>query len=84
VELPNVIHSMNKKRSFGLDGMSASLLKRCASYMIKPLFEIINASINIGIFPSCLKNSVVKMILKKGSTQDVNNTGKYDFCHKKC
>jgi hypothetical protein len=41
---------MNNKKLTGLDGISASLLKRCASYM--PLLEIINASIKTGIFPS--------------------------------
>jgi potassium voltage-gated channel Eag-related subfamily H protein 8 len=73
VDLLNVIHSMNNKKSTGLDGISASLLKRRAYYMIEPLLEIINASIKTGIFPSCLKKSVIKPNLKKGSTLDVNN-----------
>jgi hypothetical protein len=55
-----------------LNVTSASLLQRCSSYITKLLLEIINASTKTGIFP-CLKKLVVKLILKKGSTQDVNN-----------
>jgi hypothetical protein len=42
-DLLYVIHTMNNKKSTRLSGISASVLKRCASYMIKPLLQIINA-----------------------------------------
>jgi hypothetical protein len=35
--------------------------------MIKPMLELVSASIREGIFPSTLKKSVVKPILKKGT-----------------
>jgi hypothetical protein len=40
---------------------------------MEPLLEIINASIKTEIFPSCLKQSVVKPIFKNGPTQVVDN-----------
>jgi hypothetical protein len=40
---------------------------------MESLLEIINASIKTRIFTSCLKKFVVKPVLKKVSTQDVDN-----------
>jgi potassium voltage-gated channel Eag-related subfamily H protein 8 len=41
--------------------------------MIRPLLEIINTTMKNGIFPLCLKKSTVKLIFKKGTTDDVDN-----------
>jgi hypothetical protein len=64
---------MKNKKSTGVDSISSYVLKKCAPYMIRPLLEIINTTIKNGIFPSCLKKSVVKPIFKKGTTYDVDN-----------
>jgi hypothetical protein len=41
--------------------------------MIKPLLEVINASIREGIFPSTWKKSLVKPVYKNGTKEDPNN-----------
>jgi hypothetical protein len=40
--------------------------KKCIPHIIKPLLELVSASIREGIFPSKFKNSVVKPIYKNG------------------
>jgi hypothetical protein len=45
VELSKTVHSMMKKTSTGLDDISTYLLKKCAPHIIKPLLELVNASI---------------------------------------
>jgi hypothetical protein len=52
---------------------SPVLLKRCASFILKPLLEIINVVNRTGTFPECLKISVVIPIPKKGVTTEANN-----------
>jgi hypothetical protein len=63
---------MKNKKSAGLDDISPYLLKKCTPHIIKPLLELVNASIREGIFPSTLKKLVVKPIYKNG-TKDANN-----------
>jgi hypothetical protein len=57
---------MKNKKLAGLDDISPYLLKKYAPHMIKPLSELVNASIREGIFPSTLKQSVVNQFTKKG------------------
>jgi hypothetical protein len=71
--LLRIIGSLKSKKSTGIDGISPFLLKRCASFIIKPLLEIINIVIRTGTFPECLKRSVVIPIPKNGVTTEANN-----------
>jgi hypothetical protein len=64
---------MKNKKSAGLDDITPYLLKICIPYMIKPLLELVNASIREGIFPSTLKKSVVIPIYKNGTKEDATN-----------
>jgi retron-type reverse transcriptase len=59
--------------SAGFDDISPYLLIKCAPHIIKPLLELVNASIRDGIFPSILKKSVVIPIYKKGTEEDAAN-----------
>jgi hypothetical protein len=61
------------KRPMGLDGISARFLKTASSVMYRPLFTIINLSIQTGKFPTKLKQSKVTPIYKKGQNSDKNN-----------
>jgi hypothetical protein len=63
---------MKNKKSAGLDGISLYPLKKCIPHIIKPMLELINASITEGIFPSKLKKSVVKPIYKNGKKRRGN------------
>jgi hypothetical protein len=67
------MQGMKNKKSAGLDDISPYLLKKCTPHMIKPLLELVNASIREGNFPSTLKKSVVKPIYKNGTKEDANN-----------
>jgi hypothetical protein len=53
-DLIEVIQGMKNKKSAGLD-ISPYLLKKCAPHMIKPLLELVTASIREGIFLSTLR-----------------------------
>jgi hypothetical protein len=57
VDLLKIIQNMKNTKSTVLDGISSYVLKKCASYMIRALLEIINTTIKNGLFPSCLKIS---------------------------
>lgn len=71
--LLKIIKSLKDKHSTGFDSISAILLKQCAPYMTDVLLEIINATIDEGIFPDCLKLSIVKPIYKKGEKNNASN-----------
>lgn len=49
------------------------LLKHIIDLIISPLCTLINKSIAEGIFPSILKNTIIKPIYKKGNIDDLNN-----------
>jgi hypothetical protein len=64
---------MKNKKSAGLDDISPYLLKKFIPHIIKPLLELINASIREGIFPSKFKKSEVKAIYKSGKKEEAIN-----------
>jgi hypothetical protein len=72
-ELIKLIQSMKNKKSAGLDDISPYLLKKSVPHIIKPLLELVNASIREGIFSSKLKKSVVKPIYKYGEIEEAIN-----------
>jgi hypothetical protein len=55
-ELTKAFHSLKSNKSAGLDDISPYLLKKCVPYMLKPLLELVNASIREVIFLLTLKN----------------------------
>jgi hypothetical protein len=56
-ELTEVVHSLKSNKSVRLADISSCLLKKCMPYMLKPLSELVSASITEGIFPSTLKEN---------------------------
>jgi retron-type reverse transcriptase len=50
-----------------------SILKKCVQFIKKPLVDICNASFRSGIFPEILKIAIIKLIHKKGNTEEVQN-----------
>jgi hypothetical protein len=73
--LTKVVHSWKSKKLAGPDDILpyVCVLKKFVPYMLKPLLELINASIREGVFPSTLQKLVVKPIYKKGMKEDANN-----------
>jgi hypothetical protein len=65
-----IIQSLKNTKSARLDDISTYLLKKCIPHIIKPLLELVNVSIREVIFPSKLKQSVVKPIYKKGKKEE--------------
>jgi hypothetical protein len=49
----------------GLDDISNFLLKKCVSYMLKTLLELVNITIRGDIFPSTFKKLVIEPSYKK-------------------
>ena len=61
------------KNSNGYDEICTKLFKINATYICSPLTYICNKSILSGIFPVCLKFSVIKPIYKKGDRINPKN-----------
>ena len=72
-EIISIIKSLKAKDSFGFDEVSSKLLKICAGYISSPLTYICNKAISTGIFPDCLKYSIIKPMYKKGDRSDLAN-----------
>ena len=72
---------MAKKKSKGNDGISQECLILGHEALAGPLTNVINASINDGIFPDQWKEAIVVPILKKG---DPNNLKNYNWAGEMC
>jgi hypothetical protein len=65
-EIERIIKSIRVKNSHGYDGITTKMLKASAPYISSPLNYICSKSIRSGTFPTPLKYSIVKALLKKG------------------
>jgi hypothetical protein len=72
-EIEKIMKSLKCKNSSGYDGISVKILKLCSSFIAAPLNYIFNRSILSGSFPTRLKYSIIKPLLKKGDNKDVKN-----------
>ena len=61
------------KKSAGVDGISAHMVKLRVPYITHIITEICNLSINKNQFPNDWKTAVVTPLFKKGSTDDPEN-----------
>ena len=69
-EVREAIKKVDDKESFGPDNISYGCLKKLIDYIVKPLTEIINMSIQIAKYPRCWKTARVKPIWKgKGNNR---------------
>ena len=68
----NAIHSLNNKKSFGVDTISSYFLK-VASLVITPYLMHLFNVFNNGLFPEVLKVCEVIPIYKSGDKTKVNN-----------
>jgi hypothetical protein len=57
----------------GMMGVSTKILKSCNALVSKPLPYICNKSIQTGVFPDRLKNSIVKPLYKNGDRSGISN-----------
>lgn len=68
-----VVRSMKSNKAPGLDGITSNILKSVAQYILSPLTHIVNMSIESGIFPEILKESIIIPVFKSGSREQMNN-----------
>jgi len=71
-EIDRIINSLKLKNSHDYDEISIKILKDRA-FIRSPLNYICNKSIQSGIFPTWLKYSIVKPVLKKADRNNVIN-----------
>ena len=62
-----VINNLSSKDSYGIDGISTTLLKYMKHILAKPLSIIINQTLKTGVFPDKLKIAKVTLVYKKGN-----------------
>ena len=67
------LSTLDVKKSAGVDGISAHMLKLSAPYITHIITEICNLSITKNHFPNDWKTAVVTPLFKKGSTDDPGN-----------
>ena len=67
------LSTLDVKKSAGVDGISAHMLKLSAPYITHIITEICNLSITKNQFPNDWKTAVVTPLFKKGSTDNPGN-----------
>lgn len=65
-EINLIVGSLKSKKSPGIDGWSAELIKHICPVISYVLTHIVNLSMQTGVFPDKLKNALVVPIFKKG------------------
>ena len=71
-----------KKKGSGYDGINFSVIKTCLCLPIKPLMNIFNSSVAIGIFPDERKIArVTPILLKLVMTKNWEIRNQSQFCH---
>lgn len=53
-EIRQIISELKNKQAFGPDGLSTKYVKYACDFIIEPLCTLINASFQLGVFPSVL------------------------------
>ncbi|MCG8032729.1 MAG: hypothetical protein JAY75_14385 [Candidatus Thiodiazotropha taylori] len=69
----NYLSALDTTKATGLDGIGPRLLKIAPHILAPSITNIINKSLESGIFPSAWKEAKVSPIHKTGSKDDVNN-----------
>ena len=72
-EILGIINRLHNKKSYGVDGISTSLLKVLKNEIIEPISKLINKSLSEGKFPNNLKISKIIPIYKSKSRECVDN-----------
>ena len=69
----SILNSLNVSKATGLDGLSNTLLKHCASSLYCPISIIAQLSFNTGVFPKLWKSANVVPLHKKGDKNCKSN-----------
>ena len=68
-----VVQSLKDGKSSGHDGIDVKVFKKSIYLIIDPLCNVLNLSLEQGVFPHCLKIARVVPIFKKGHRHILNN-----------
>ena len=72
-EVKQIIDKLNVNKSTGLDGIGPRIIKCARDNLVITISSLINKSIELGIFPSRLKEAYVLPLFKSGAKDDPNN-----------
>lgn len=72
-EVSKIINSLKSTASSGWDGVSSLFLKKYAYLLCSPITHLCNLCITKGVFPKCLKESVVIPVFKSGDRVQTSN-----------
>ena len=72
-ELENIIFKLRDHKATGLDGISSEILKCSFPVICLMLLQLCNESMEMGVFPDCLKISRVIPLHKKGPKTCADN-----------
>lgn len=72
-EILDIMHSLNKRSAVGYDGIPVRFCLYFKEIIAPKLCSLINANIKIGIFPDCLKNTILIPVYKSGDKKKVSN-----------
>jgi len=68
-----LVKKLNNKMSAGPDELPCKILRRVVPLIIEPLCYLVNMSFSNGMFPECLKISLVHPLHKKDSRASITN-----------
>ena len=68
-----ILKALKPKKSFGIDGISAEILKIGSEVLVVPLTYIVNCSIRTGKYPSVWKIAKLIALHKKGDKKTLKN-----------
>ena len=72
-EIFSKLNALDINKGPGADGIPPLLLKQCSFIISRPLWNIFNASLTSGIFPSAWKSSLVTPVFKARDRSDLRN-----------
>ena len=72
-EVLDIVNAFDNNKSPGSDDIHPRVFKQSITFILKPLCDIFNLSLEKGIFPQNLKRAKVIPIYKKGEHNKLNN-----------
>ena len=79
IDIEKILRSANVRKAAGIDDLSDRFLKDGSRVLPKPISELCNLSIKLGIFPTSCEIAKLKPLLKKGPKLTLQITGQYRY-----
>ena len=72
-ELHEVLNNLKNNKACEFDGIITNLIKENKATLVPILKKLINNVLDEGIYPQCMKNTIIKPIFKSGDTTKAEN-----------